>query len=118
MGSGCSRNKKARLNNADEAFFAQYANYAKVPPSAIKAASNGFKLPEEGEAILPPAHAKIIRQKSRLDWERLEKSAQSMNFKLLKEDLNGNPTNFLVNLILMSVQFFKNYEKYDVTLLN
>jgi hypothetical protein len=46
-----------------------------------------------------------------LDWQGLERDTQRFNFEMLKEDFKKNQTLFLVNQLLMSVQFFKNYEK-------
>jgi hypothetical protein len=49
--------------------------------------------------------------KYKIDWLSLERSTQLMNLEHLRQDLNDDPQRFLVNQILLSVQFFKNFEK-------
>ena len=46
-----------------------------------------------------------------LDWAFLEKTTQQFNYNSMKDDFVKDPQLFLVNNILMSVQFFKNYER-------
>ena len=46
-----------------------------------------------------------------LDWAGLEKDTQRFNYEALKEDFVKDPQLFLVNQLLMTVQFFKNYER-------
>ena len=52
-----------------------------------------------------------MRFERKIDWNALEKSIQFENLKHLKEDLHTNPERFLLNQILLSVHFFKNFEK-------
>ena len=51
------------------------------------------------------------KRSNNIDWNFMERSIQNMNLKLLREDLHGDPHQFLVNQILLSVQFFKNFER-------
>jgi len=41
----------------------------------------------------------------------LERHAQTSNYAVLKEDFESDPQLFLLNQILMTVQFFKNFER-------
>jgi len=47
----------------------------------------------------------------KINWDALEKETQALNLSHLREDFQKNPDQFLINLILMSVQFFKHFEK-------
>ena len=55
---------------------------------------------------------RVVKQvRHGINWSDLEKNIQVMNLQLLREDLNENPQRFLINQILLSVQFFKNFER-------
>ena len=46
-----------------------------------------------------------------LDYEALEREAKKENYLQMREDFLRNQKQFLVNQLLLSVQFFKNFEK-------
>ena len=61
----------------------------------------------------PSQQPKVVRKvRVGINWDDLEKSVQAMNLQLLREDLHENPERFLINQILLSVQFFKNFERF------
>lgn len=122
MGSGCAKSKKR--NDLD--FFEQYEKYA--PKEAAKTRHhsdvsapspvivNGIKPQlrnsvEQLQKVVRLSTTSAPSHESRIDWTSLEKSIQVMNLKLLRDDLNQDPHQFLVNQILLSVQFFKNFER-------
>ena len=117
MGSTCSKNSKRTKYEQD--FYELYGNFAvpegeKQQPKNDQKLINGLKTQLSQSSFENNSELRQIRfaeKKTSVDWNSLEKSIQSMNLDLLREDLNNNPHQFLVNQILMSVQFFKNFER-------
>ena len=102
MGSGCSSPGRKRKKSDFEENFAP-----RVKQSENFVLKNG--LHRQISEISEELSGRFIQ--SRVDWENLERNIQQENLKNLREDLHSNPQRFLVNQILLSVQFFKNYEK-------
>ena len=59
--------------------------------------------------LAPPVQRLPVR--SNIDWDKLEKNIQEMNLKILRDDLQSDPHQFLINMIMLSVQFFKNFDR-------
>ncbi len=57
------------------------------------------------------ASAGVYGRSRTIDYDALEKESQRENFEQMKENYFKNPSLFLTNLLLMSVQFFKNYDR-------
>ena len=49
--------------------------------------------------------------KSNINWEAIEKETQAENYTHLKRDYLENPDQFLANMLLLSVQMFRNFDK-------
>ena len=109
MGSGCSSHgsssKRKRKNSDFDLDFEKFA--PKIKQSENFVLKNGLR--RQISEISEELSGRYIE--SRIDWENLERNIQQENLKHLREDLHTNPQRFLVNQILLSVQFFKNYEK-------
>ena len=104
MGSGCSSHGKSRKRKNSD-FEEKFA--PKVKQSENFVLKNGLR--RQISEISEELSGRFIQ--SRVDWENLERNIQQENLKHLREDLHSNPQRFLANQILLSVQFFKNYEK-------
>ena len=50
-------------------------------------------------------------QRPQVDWVKLAKETQEENYKVLREEFRRNPQLFLANQLMMSVQFFKNFDR-------
>ena len=57
--------------------------------------------------IIEPA-SKITYQ---IDWKYLVSSSQRNNLEMMREDLQTNMKRFVVNQLLMSIQFWDNFER-------
>ncbi len=124
MGSTCSSNAKS----SDEDFFEQYGNFStaaktnhEAPPlpaealQALKSQLSTRSSGAENESTFSGSNGVLKYPnepaKSDIDWNFLEKSIQHMNLNILRDDLDNNPKQFLINQILMSFQFYKNFER-------
>ena len=50
-------------------------------------------------------------QRLQVDWVKLAKETQEENYNILREEFRRNPQLFLANQLMMSVQFFKNFDR-------
>ena len=50
-------------------------------------------------------------QRPQVDWVKLAKETQEENYNILREEFRRNPQLFLANQLMMSVQFFKNFDR-------
>ena len=50
-------------------------------------------------------------QRPQVDWIKLAKETQEENYKILREEFRRSPQLFLANQLMMSVQFFKNFDR-------
>ena len=48
----------------------------------------------------------------RIDWKSLVAATQRNNLEMMREDLQTNLKRFVVNQLLMSIQFFDNFERW------
>ena len=132
MGSGCStRGKKSRKQTDDE-YWERYApkstkpkedessNVQPILKRLERDLSRSISKPSNEDISInnnhepQPQQPKVKRVRHGIDWNDLEKNVQAMNLQLLREDLHENPERFLINQILLSVQFFKNFERFVV----
>ncbi len=58
-----------------------------------------------------PKHSSPPQATKQIDWNTLEREVQEENYRMLKDDYTRNVHQFLTNLLLMSVQFFRNFER-------
>ena len=126
MGSPCSKPSRSKKIQNDKDFYSNYASFApktdkkfsQINGVAPKLSTNGSNgIPADirppvrfQDSNLGPTGSPAV-PKPRIDWESLEKSIQGMNLNILRDDLENDPHQFLVNMIMMSVQFFKNFER-------
>ena len=128
MGSGCSTRGKSRKQIDDE-YWERYAPKSTKPKedenSNVKPILRGLER-DLSRSLSKPSNeeiysnsnyetqpqTKVKRVRHGIDWNDLEKNVQAMNLQLLREDLHENPERFLINQILLSVQFFKNFERF------
>lgn len=47
-----------------------------------------------------------------VQWEERQKELNQLVFNKMKEDFHNRPDNFLLNLLVVSIQFYKNFGKY------
>ena len=128
MGSGCSTRGKSRKPTDDE-YWERYApkstkpkedeisNVQPILRGLERDLSRSLSKPSNEEISSnsnhePQPQTKVKRVRHGIDWNDLEKNVQAMNLQLLREDLHENPERFLINQILLSVQFFKNFERF------
>ena len=113
MGSGCTKTKSTY-----EDFETKYA--PKKRENSVKHTDDFIGLkrelsknsnPEDVNNVEHQPQKVVKRVRHGIDWKDLEKGVQAMNLQLLREDLNENPERFLINQILLSTQFFKNFER-------
>ena len=122
MGSGCS--KKSRKQTSYDDFEERYAPKKATKEdenptleemkrdlsrSISKPSTEEISVNESQEPVQQP---RVRRVRHGVDWNDLERNVQAMNLQLLREDLHENPERFLINQILLSVQFFKNFERF------
>ena len=55
--------------------------------------------------------ASSYSQRLQVDWTKLAKETQEENYNILREEFRRNPQLFLANQLMMSVQFFKNFDR-------
>ena len=127
MGSGCSRGKSRKPT--DDEYWERYApkstkhkedensNVQPILRGLERDLSRSLSKPSNEEISSnsnyePQPQTKVKRVRHGIDWNDLEKNVQAMNLQLLREDLHENPERFLINQILLSVQFFKNFERF------
>lgn len=61
-----------------------------------------------------PVYGGDTQQQPDINWDAIGKEAQANNYMLLKKDYLENPDQFLANQLLLSVQLFKNFDRYAV----
>ena len=52
-----------------------------------------------------------IKVTYQIDWKSLVSSSQRSNLEMMREDLQTNLKRFVVNQLLMSIQFWDNFER-------
>ena len=58
---------------------------------------------------IPPTPTNEITYQ--IDWKSLVSSSQRNNLEMIREDLQTNLKRFVVNQLLMSIQFWDNFER-------
>lgn len=130
MGSGCSKSRKQTLYDEYEERYApkstkpkedESSNVQPILKGLERDLSRSLSKPSNEDISInnnnhepQPQQPKVKRVRHGIDWNDLEKNVQAMNLQLLREDLHENPERFLINQILLSVQFFKNFERFVV----
>ena len=64
--------------------------------------------PKTSIAPIVEAPLKVTYQ---IDWKSLVSSSQRSNLEMMREDLQTNLKRFVVNQLLMSIQFWDNFER-------
>ena len=119
MGSVCSSRNQTSYDDFEERYAPKKASKEDENPtleemkrdlsrSISKPSTEEISVNESQE---PTQQPRVRRVRHGVDWNDLERNVQAMNLQLLREDLHENPERFLINQILLSVQFFKNFER-------
>lgn len=119
MGSNCSKDPAAKAKKANGAAAVPEVTatrpIASPRPNGVAAAAGrtearrGISFKDDRRQTQPPTSS---YRSAGVDYEALEREALKENYLALKESYMKNPTQFLANQMLLSVQFFKNFDRW------
>jgi hypothetical protein len=103
MGNKCCRSGGAAKSNANgNVHFLDQDDHVQLGHG------HGRQAGAAGPRTPPPVSSSAA---GGVDYSALEANAQEENFAALRKDFAENPTLFLVNQLMLSVQFFKNFDR-------